>query len=439
MTRWTPQAVEKAAPDASSLNAARKLATPGPWSGTGATDVLVWGQCQGSGKTPYQVSVDLTGPAYRCSCPSRKFPCKHALALLMLWARGDAVVGGEGASEAAAGAREWAEQRAQRAAGAAVAAAAPVKKVDPEAKAKRLATRMALMDGGIEDFALWLADLVRGGTAEARRRPYGWWDASAARLVDAQLPGLAERVRDTGLGLAGRDDWAEHLLEQLGRWWTVVQAWRRRDDLAPATAADLRAVVGWATPTDEVRGADDLTGRFQVLGAHRSDDGRLVEQRTWLRHLGSDELLVVLDFAARAQPLPAARLVGSVLDATVGRYPGSGPRRALLGDDAIVAESGALLPAGTGLADAQAVLGDAWATNPWTSRVPVVLEAVALSLGEGVVRDDQGAVCRLLPVEDPWSLAALTGGRPSRVFGELEAGGFRPLTVDLDPAGEARS
>jgi uncharacterized Zn finger protein len=27
------------------------------------------------------VSVDLSGPAFRCTCPSRKFPCKHGLAL----------------------------------------------------------------------------------------------------------------------------------------------------------------------------------------------------------------------------------------------------------------------------------------------------------------------------------------------------------------------
>jgi SWIM zinc finger len=46
----------------------------------------VWGLCAGSGKRPYQTVVDLTGPAYKCSCPSRKFPCKHALALLLNWA-----------------------------------------------------------------------------------------------------------------------------------------------------------------------------------------------------------------------------------------------------------------------------------------------------------------------------------------------------------------
>ena len=88
MTRWTASQVTEVAPDASSLAAARKLAVPGPWRETGCSDVLVWGQCQGSGKTPYQVSVDLVGPAYRCACPSRKFPCKHSLALMWMRAEG---------------------------------------------------------------------------------------------------------------------------------------------------------------------------------------------------------------------------------------------------------------------------------------------------------------------------------------------------------------
>src|SRR3954469_21788667 len=120
MTRWSLGAVEKVAPDAASLAAARRLAAPGPWSDTGSTDTLVWGKCQGSGKDPYQVSVDLTGPAYRCSCPSRKFPCKHALALLLLWVRSDGAIAD--AAEAAGFADAWAAERASRSAAAAAKA-----------------------------------------------------------------------------------------------------------------------------------------------------------------------------------------------------------------------------------------------------------------------------------------------------------------------------
>jgi hypothetical protein len=86
--RWSADSVLDLAPDDSSRRAAKGLGRPGPWSGTGAAGQLVWGRCAGSGQHPYQTIVDMSGPAYKCSCPSRKFPCKHALGLLLLWAGG---------------------------------------------------------------------------------------------------------------------------------------------------------------------------------------------------------------------------------------------------------------------------------------------------------------------------------------------------------------
>ena len=86
---WTAATVEGLAPDAASVTAARKLARPAPWSEVGQDEQAVWGLCKGSGAKPYQVQVDVSGPAYKCSCPSRKFPCKHALGLLLAWANGE--------------------------------------------------------------------------------------------------------------------------------------------------------------------------------------------------------------------------------------------------------------------------------------------------------------------------------------------------------------
>ena len=83
--RWSRDQVLALAPDAPSKKAAQGVATPGKWSLRGTTGDVVFGECKGSGAKPYLAAVDLTEPAYRCSCPSRKFPCKHALGLLLLW------------------------------------------------------------------------------------------------------------------------------------------------------------------------------------------------------------------------------------------------------------------------------------------------------------------------------------------------------------------
>ena len=317
------------APDTPSLAAARRLARPGPWSDTGSTETLLWGKCQGSGKTPYQVSIDLTGPAFRCSCPSRKLPCKHGLALLLLWVDGVGSV--TDADEAAGFAQDWAAERAARVqAKAAGDAARRPRAPDPAAAAKRLEERLALMDGGMDDFARWLTDLARGGTAAARHQPYTWWDGTAARLVDAQLPGIADDVRSVGGVVSGRADWADRLLVALGRWWTATRAWAARETLSEASSATCGPTSAGRRAPRRCDAADAVTDRWLVLGAHRTDDGRLQQQRTWLRGSATGETVQVLDFAAGGQVLPVARVVGSSLDATRRALPGCrGASRAL--------------------------------------------------------------------------------------------------------------
>src|SRR5258708_19410843 len=88
----TAEQVAGLAPDGGSLTAGRGLASERRWSGLGQSGHALWGLCQGSGSKPYQTQADLGGPAFRCSCPSRKFPCKHALGLLLLAADSPAAV-----------------------------------------------------------------------------------------------------------------------------------------------------------------------------------------------------------------------------------------------------------------------------------------------------------------------------------------------------------
>ncbi|BDH57385.1 SWIM zinc finger family protein [Tsukamurella sp. PLM1] len=113
---------------------------PAPWSNSGATDLAIWGACQGSGSRPYQTIVELAGPAYKCSCPSRKFPCKHALGLLLLWADG----GVPDADAPADFAAEWLAARVQRADRSAQRTEQPR---DPERAARTAAQRTDAVAG----------------------------------------------------------------------------------------------------------------------------------------------------------------------------------------------------------------------------------------------------------------------------------------------------
>lgn len=424
-SRWTQQRVLELAPDAGSARAARALARPRQWSDLGSNDSLVWGKCQGSARAPYQVTVDLNEPAFRCTCPSRKFPCKHGLALLLMWSANDGSVSDLDA--AADFAADWARDRAARTARtAATRTAAP----DPEAQAKRVAERESLMSAGLDEFERWLFDLVRQGLAGVRRQPPSFWDTAAARLVDAQVPGLAERVRTMGSAVHVRPDWAPHLLAQLGRWYLVVRAWRRRAALSPATLGDLRAVLGWSRRQDEVLAGERLRDRWWVVGLSQEEDERLLSQRTWLYGEDSGEVAVLLDFAAAGGALRVPHVLGSVLDVEVALYPGSPPRRALLADEPVVT-AGSGYPAPTTVLGAFDLAAGWQAENPWLSRIPMTLGAVTVVPAEvgAVLVDVDDTALPLAPDTDVWPLLALSGGRPVDVFGEWYDGNLHPCSV----------
>src|SRR6476469_5438786 len=194
----TPDAILALAPDAGSASNARKLATLGKWQHLNAPAGSLWGQCQGSGKDPYLTGVDLSGPVGKCSCPSRKFPCKHALALLLLHTTHPGEFGTAAPPESI---QTWLDGRAQRAEGKEQrpdqTQAELVTPSGPDAagQAKRRAAREKKVTGGLDALRTFLHDLIRDGLAHAPSRPYSDWDTQAARLVDAQAPGAARLVR----------------------------------------------------------------------------------------------------------------------------------------------------------------------------------------------------------------------------------------------------
>ncbi len=86
--RWSIEQVESIAPSPAAMSAARPIATVNRWAGLGADERAVWGSFRGNSAEPYDTMVDHTTVGFSCTCPSRRVPCKHALALLLLWVDG---------------------------------------------------------------------------------------------------------------------------------------------------------------------------------------------------------------------------------------------------------------------------------------------------------------------------------------------------------------
>ncbi len=79
-------------------------------------DSILFAYCQGSGKDPYLCSADFAvpeKPVYRCSCPSRQFPCKHSIGLLFAYLTGQKFTV-EVIPESIASKREKVKERVER-------------------------------------------------------------------------------------------------------------------------------------------------------------------------------------------------------------------------------------------------------------------------------------------------------------------------------------
>ncbi|MGP4023271.1 SWIM zinc finger family protein [Actinomadura sp. 3N407] len=419
--RWDRDQVLGLAPDAASAKAAGGIAEPGKWARTGCDDEAVWGECQGSGQSVYRACADLTEPAFRCSCPSRKFPCKHALGLLLLWADGT-VESGPRPGWAA----EWIEERRERADRSAQRRpSAAARSRDP----KTVERRERRVDDGLAELDQWLRDQVAHGLAQADKAPYRLWDDAARRLVDAQAGGLAGQVR--GLAAIPRTPgWPDRLLEEYALLRLLVRAYQRRDELPEGLRETVRSRVGFTVPQEEVvTGGERVRDRWCVTGSRDTAQDLLTTRRVWLRGRRTGRPALVLSFAAPGTSLDASLIVGTEVDAELAFFPGAQPLRALVAERFGAAVPGS--PAGTpvrGFLDEHAA---AIALDPWLDRWPATLENVRLARdggGDLYVVDAAGDALPLR-MADPWRLLALSGGGPVTMAGEWSPRGLLPLAA----------
>jgi hypothetical protein len=423
---WNAEKVMVVAPDHKAAKTSKKLAVPGKWQNLGHNDYCAWGEYQGSGTTPYQLKADLLrleqGEAgIACTCPSRKQPCKHAVGLLFLIVdHAESFV----ASDAPDYVTEWLDKAALRA----QKSAEKQKQVEqkaavPQQREKTLNERKAKIADGLQELGLWLTHLIRHGLGDPQVKSYAFWDAKAARMVDAQCPGVATWLRDLAGLPARRTDWIETLLDQLSRIYLLTQSFKRFDDLPEAIQADLRTVLGWPLRREDLVDSDvvGLQDYWLVTGHHQEElESRLRTQRLWLRGRDSGRDALILEFAYGAAPFATYLRPGQAINAELIFFPGRYPLRAFVRADALVPEPGQPLP-GISIQAGIEAYSRALACNPWLLQYPFLLDSVIPQrhAGQWVLREANGAY---LPIAGgfphPWSLLALGGGGPLQVAGE---------------------
>jgi hypothetical protein len=284
---------------------------------------------------------------------------------------------------------------------------------------------------GLEELDVWLADQVQGGLAALQRGGYRAVDQVAARMVDAQAPGVAGMVRALPGRMVG-DDWPARTLEHLASIRLLVAAHRRLDRLPPDLADTVRSRVGYPVAKELVLARPPVRDRWAVLALLDLPDYQLTTRRVWLRGLESGRWALLLSFAVGGAGLDSSAVPGTTLDADVHFYPGSGQLRGLLGE---VRERVDGLPEleGTGVSQAVEEFAGLLALDPWAERMPVLLTGAPLPPEERrpgwLWRGEDGATVPLVRGAEAWPLVARSMGDPISVVGEWTRSGLRPLSV----------
>ncbi|ALC98307.1 hypothetical protein AM609_00280 [Actinomyces sp. oral taxon 414] len=384
---WNAQRVTSLAPDAKVAAAGLKLAKTGTWSDVGYHESLLWGQCKGSGKNPYQVCADLAASAFRCSCPSRKFPCKHAVGLLHLWCDGAAAPG-----EPVEFARQWAERRAERAAKAAERAAGttPAPDADPATAAKRAkaararaARREQRITDGLADLDRWILDQIDQGlvaTGESRSTALR---RLAARMVDAQAPGVAARLGELAT-LDDKDpDWLGELASELGAIHLLARAWAGREHLPADLVACARREIGLSVASEEVLAAPGVEDRWAVVGTRDREEGRVTARDFWLCGTSTGRWGRIIAYAREAEELPTTFSPGTLVQARLHFHPGPGLRALSRPEQPAAEPIAAWNPGALSVAGAREAWRNALAADPWADVRPLLVAGRLAANAEG--------------------------------------------------------
>lgn len=413
------------APDDASRKSGRGLASPGKWVSKGANEQAIWGECQGSGAKPYQTQVDLGNLAFKCSCPSRKFPCKHGLGLLLLRCKHPQQFT---AAAAPAWVTEWLDRRAEK---EGLNAAKKDKPVDEAAQAKRLQARQQKVGGGIEELRRWIKDIIRNGLLTIPEKGGAYWENMAKRMIDAQAPGLAARVRGLGEVDFFVEGWQTRFLDRLVRLYMILQGYGRLEELPAPLQEDLKSLVGFPFAQEELNAQEGVRDDWFVLARKTTEEEQLTVERNWLYGWRSKRYALVLQFYVRNQVPGVSLSPGTSMDASLVFYPGAYPLRVLVKEihNTRLAE----LPPGyagwSAVAEQEAANASIY---PFADEYPYVVNALkpVFYNNEWWLQDEENRLAAVVRNYSAiWKLLAFSGGSalPMSVIGRENE--FEPLGI----------
>ncbi|MEY4538246.1 MAG: hypothetical protein RLZZ306_3 [Bacteroidota bacterium] len=437
---FTEQQIETLAPDSSSLKAGKGLSNANGWLVKEFNQRVLWGEIKGSGSKPYRTQIDLQNIAFKCSCPSFKFPCKHGIGLMLAFAKQQEVFAETDTEPDWV--KEWINKRTIKAEKKEV----EVKETSPDSedknsksKEKRQNDRFQQVEGGIAELELWLKDLVRTGFLSLPSKDARFFEQVAARMVDAKATGLAGRVRAfRELNYSQGNDWQGQALRISAELFLLIEAFKNIQNLSEDWQQSIKNLVGWNQSQKELLvnpEAEKIKDNWIILGQEQTENEGITTQRNWLWGISTSRSALILNFGTPFSPLENLVLPGSIIEAELSYFPSVLPHRAVLNSQKRFVEK---LPENPYLlenwTDAYQVRTTQLAKFPFVQDIPMILKDMRL-----VLQKKQYILCDneryFHPISPSWTenkmiaLYAHVGNEPTNLAGVFRQDGFYPLGI----------
>ncbi|MCL1922576.1 MAG: SWIM zinc finger family protein [Propionibacteriaceae bacterium] len=399
--------VEQLAPDQKSLNAAMALTGGSQWVNLHHEGSLWWGDCQGSGAHPYRAVIDTDNIGYKCTCPSRKFPCKHSLALMLIVAND---TGDFTEAEVPQWVKDWmgrrrtAKKPEENTSSSASLAEVTTDEPSPRtqqnqqrrdaAKLKRISDKKEGIAEGLDELDQWISDQLSLGILKFLKVIEENCRSIAARLVDKKATALASRIDEMPARILALDSeqQPDAVIREFGKLVLISKAWRADPD----SQLINRQVASAPARVDVLENPEalHLKGRWEVVGtvvSTRRD--QMVTIATWFLSVTSQRTPLAVDdsgglpdrtsypqyallldyYPASAGHRQAPFTISKQYEGSMVFYPGTLPLRALAQDLVEVEDREQWLPWYT--EDPLSQISDYIKAMPWTLDFPLMLPA----------------------------------------------------------------
>lgn len=290
---FSDEQVVSLAPDPASAKAAEKIYNKTSWQ-VYRSERGVWSALQGSGKSPYLTQLDLNDTAFKCTCPSRKFPCKHSLALAIYLAHYE--LDSIAMEEEPVWVSEWLNKRATKQ----NKTESPPTKQTKVKKDETTQERYQNALQGITFLQTWLEDSMKQGILNFPNKDEAAWEKITKIFIDRKIGGVNRYINALAAIAYDSSTWQEQVLHLFSKLHILVHYVKKYPTYPKEMQKEIEQVLSWSHTKQEIfddpqtEVIDDI---WVIIKVQTTVLERLTTRKVYLYGLKSDQWVYLLDHA----------------------------------------------------------------------------------------------------------------------------------------------